>query len=551
MMTDVAYLTCTTNKGLYGYRRRVPKKLQFIFSGKTEIIRAFNTKNYDIALIELSNMNTWFYSCLKSHGKDNKKSGEIPREKLLAIEADLKNEGIHPDALPKLDVHSSAETLSRFARDINTASVFRQSFLEKKIPLAEYLAVLKPMESGDVWRLRTFQTKRNLLLGQLNKKYGDPELINRDILNQEVHCDDPDYVVPQLKWDEFDSEVIKYRIMCGESVHPAPTWESALNTYLYHNLKKQRSPEQALKHERSIVSVAHKFGTVLHQGMNTRLVDIEQNTVKNFAETMWRHTSTYNRNLRNLASIWRSWDANNSDLQVNFDPFRGLINQKIDNFKQNSNERRAFTPAEFQHFSTSILGEPNIEIKLLGMIMAYCGAPVGEVASLVRSDIKLSASTPHMIFRNHPNRVMGGGRIERAVPFIHSGKKLLIYPLLTHLKDYLKQNDFKPLELVFPSFGSGSNSTSSRSKMLSKHICNMRSDIDSRQLVPYSLQQTFKDRVQSAGGIPSELGEYLMGNKTVGSRKVFSKYGTSMPLQKLVDHMTSIIDVQEHGFFEK
>ena len=185
------------------------------------------------------------------------------------------------------------------------------------------------------------------------------------------------------------------------------------------------------------------------------------------------------------------------------------------------------------------------------MIMAYCGAPVGEVASLVRSDIKLSASTPHMIFRNHPNRIMGGGRIERAVPFIHSGKKLLIYPLLTHLKDYLKQNDFKPLELVFPRFGSGSNSTSSRSKMLSRHICNMGSDIDSRQLVPYSLQQTFKDRVQSAGGIPSELGEYLMGNKTVGSRKVFSKYGTSMPLQKLVDHMTSIIDVQEHGFFEK
>ena len=79
----------------------------------------------------------------------------------------------------------------------------------------------------------------------------------------------------------------------------------------------------------------------------------------------------------------------------------------------------------------------------------------------------------------------------------------------------------------------------------------MRSDIDSRQLVPYSLQQTFKDRVQSVGGISSELGEYLMGNKTAGSRKVFSKYGTSMPLQKLVDHMTSIIDVQEHGFFEK
>ena len=78
----------------------------------------------------------------------------------------------------------------------------------------------------------------------------------------------------------------------------------------------------------------------------------------------------------------------------------------------------------------------------------------------------------------------------------------------------------------------------------------MRSGYDSRQAVPYSLRHTFKDRYEAAG-VPAQVGEYIMGHKTKQSSKVHSKYGTGMPIQMLVDYITDITEVQDHGFFEE
>ena len=54
-----------------------------------------------------------------------------------------------------------------------------------------------------------------------------------------------------------------------------------------------------------------------------------------------------------------------------------------------------------------------------------------------------------------------------------------------------------------------------------------------------------------AAGLPSEIGEYIMGHKTKGSSKVHQEYGTGMPPQLMVNHMKAITVVQEHGYFEQ
>ena len=547
MLLNVPFLTCTKNKGWYGYRRRVPKHLRHLFQGKTEYIQAFNTKSHDIALIELAKTNEWFDKRVTSNGYTRKKkSGVLPREQVKEIVTDLENTGLHPDQQPEVNVHTSGSDLTDMTKDALDAAIAKVKLDKGEISKEEYLTLLEPLETGKMWQLKAFQAQREFLLDHLYKKY-----TNHDNLSGPVPVvGDDDFPPPQLKWDESDPEVIKYRIMNGDPVNSAPTWQNALDTYLHYNLQKRRNPEQTIKHQTAAVSMANKLAAAFPKRMDTPLIEVEKFMIEDFCNVVWPNAATRDRNLRTLAAIWRSWDVHNEKEKVGFDPFKSIIKLNADKLAMDTIERRALTPAEFQNFNKSILDEPKAEIKLIGMIMAYCGAPTGEAAGLTRGDIKLNASTPYMVFRNNKVRVMGKDRLERAVPFIHSGIKLQIYPLFTFLKQYLDQKDLEPDDLVFPEYGCGKHVSSSRTKLLSNHISNMRSGYDSRQAVPYSLRHTFKDRYEAAG-VPAQVGEYIMGHKTKQSSKVHSKYGTGMPIQMLVDYITDITEVQDHGFFEE
>ena len=547
MLLNVPFLTRTKNKGWYGYRRRVPKHLRHLFQGKTEFIQAFNTKSHDIALIELAKTNEWFDKRVTSNGYTRKKkSGVLPRQQVKEIITDLENTGLHPDQQPEVNVHTSGSDLRDMAKDALDAAIAKVKLDKGEISKEEYLTLLEPLETGKMWQLKAFQAQREFLLDHLYKKY-----TNHDNLSGPVPVvGDDDFPPPQLKWDESDPEVIKYRIMNGDPVNPAATWQNALDTYLHYNLQKRRNPEQTIKHQTAAVSMANKLATAFPKRMDTPLIEVEKFMIEDFCNVVWPNAATRDRNLRTLAAIWRSWDVHNEKEKVGFDPFKSIIKLNADKLTMDTIERRALTPAEFQHFNKSILDEPKAEIKLIGMIMAYCGAPTGEAAGLTRGDIKLNASTPYMVFRNNKVRVMGKDRLERAVPFIHSGIKLQIYPLFTFLKQYLGQKDLEPDDLVFPEYACGKYVSSYRTKVLSNHISNMRSGYDSRQAVPYSLRHTFKDRYEAAG-VPAQVGEYIMGHKTKQSSKVHSKYGTGMPIQMLVDYITDITEVQDHGFFEE
>ncbi|MDA9185846.1 tyrosine-type recombinase/integrase [Planktomarina sp.] len=525
----------------------MPKHLRHLFQGKTEYIQAFNTKSHDIALIELAKTNEWFDKRVTSNGYTRKKkSGVLPREQVKEIITDLENTGLHPDQQPEVNVHTSGSDLTDMTKDALDAAIAKVKLDKGEISKEEYLTLLEPLETGKMWQLKAFQAQREFLLDHLYKKY-----TNHDNLSGPVPVvGDDDFPPPQLKWDESDPEVIKYRIMNGDPVNPAATWQNALDTYLHYNLQKRRNPEQTIKHQTAAVSMANKLATAFPKRMDTPLIEVEKFMIEDFCNAVWPNAATRDRNLRTLAAIWRSWDVHNEKEKVGFDPFKSIIKLNADKLATDTIERRALTPAEFQHFNKSILDEPKAEIKLIGMIMAYCGAPTGEAAGLTRGDIKLNASTPYMVFRNNKVRVMGKDRLERAVPFIHSGIKLQIYPLFTYLKQYLGQKDLEPDDLVFPEYACGKYVSSYRTKVLSNHISNMRSGYDSRQAVPYSLRHTFKDRYEAAG-VPAQVGEYIMGHKTKQSSKVHSKYGTGMPIQMLVDYITDITEVQDHGFFEE
>ena len=537
MKHDIPFLTKTAKSGWYGYRRRVPKGLKHLFQGKSEIIKAFNTKNFDIAQIELRKMNDWFDEKVESHNFTKKVKGQLPFEQLRSVDKHLRDEGLHPDEMPQVSVHTSRSDFVDISKDALDAAIAKVKRDRGEINDEEYLALLKPLQGRKLWQMQSFIIQRDFLRDHLQKKYTDPE----QLIGTGPVFERDDYIPPQLQWDESDPEVIQYRIMNNEPVNPPPTWQNALDNYLLHNLKKTRNPEQATKHRKASISMAGKLATAFPDNMDTKLQDIEGYMIQNFCEQAWPNAPTRNKNLRVLAAVWRSWDEHQHKQKVGFDPFKPLVKAASGKVSQDQDKRRSFTPAEFKHFMESISYEANDEIRLIGMIMAYCGAPTGEAAGLVRGDVKLKTEPPYIVFRNNKHRLMGKPRLERAVP--------LIEPLRSHLKEYLEPKELGNDDLIFLALGTGTHSSGDRSKKLTKHIVNMR-DHDNRQLVPYSLRHTFIDRANNVGS-PSGFSEYIVGHKTAGSSKIHANYGTGVPPARLVQHMEETWAVEDWGIFEE
>ena len=537
MKHDIPFLTKTAKSGWYGYRRRVPKELKHLFQGKSEIIKAFNTKNFDIAQIELRKMNDWFDEKVESHNFTKKVKGQLPFEQLRSVDKHLRDEGLHPDEMPQVSVHTSRSDFVDISKDALDAAIAKVKRDRGEINDEEYLALLKPLQGRKLWQMQSFIIQRDFLRDHLQKKYTDP----KKLIDTGPVFERDDYIPPQLQWDESDPEVIQYRIMNNEPVNPPPTWQNALDNYLLHNLKKTRNPEQATKHRKASISMAGKLATAFPDNMDTKLQDIEGYMIQNFCEQAWPNAPTRNKNLRVLAAVWRSWDEHQHKQKVGFDPFKPLVKAASGKVSQDQDKRRSFTPAEFKHFMESISYEANDEIRLIGMIMAYCGAPTGEAAGLVRGDVKLKTEPPYIVFRNNKHRLMGKPRLERAVP--------LIEPLRSHLKEYLEPKELGNDDLIFLALGTGTHSSGDRSKKLTKHIVNMR-DHDNRQLVPYSLRHTFIDRANNVGS-PSGFSEYIVGHKTAGSSKIHANYGTGVPPARLVQHMEETWAVEDWGIFEE
>ena len=533
----IPFLTVTAKGGWYGYRRRIPKKVRHLFDNKSEWIKSFKTKSLDIAQLELHKMNEWYEHRIASNGGTDKIEGQLPRQQVRTIVTDLLERGLHPDDQPEINVHSPRSDVLDMTKDALEAAIAKERWNKGEIDQDEYLTLLGSISGGKLWRLVSFQEQRTFLLDELHKKYTD----HSQLENLGPILETDDYVPPQLAWDESDPEVIRYRVMCGENLLPDPTWQNALDDYLKRNLTiKLRNPEQIQKHKSATISLAQKLSTAFPKGMKTPMKDVETYMVEEFAAVAWPNYSTRVRNLRTLRAVWRSWDRNNQRQKLEFDPFVTVIQDNQGRIQLHETNRRSFTPDEFQHFYASILNEPNTEIKLIGLIMAYCGAPTGEAGGLQRQDVMVSGEVPYIWFRDHKERIMGKKRLERIIP--------LVDPLLGLLMDYLNGIDLKKTDPIFPIHGVGKHSSSERSKKLNKHIVNMRQDFDDSQLSPYSLRHTFKDRAAMAR-VPNSVTEYLMGHRSKESSIVHERYGTGLPPQELVEWMTAIQEVQDHGHF--
>ena len=549
MLHDIPYLTITPKTKTYGYRRRIPSEAQYLFDGKTEIVKSLKTKSLTVAQVKVDQLNTWFEERIATGGYSRSVGPEFPFKLVRKIHTDMKEMGHHPSQLPKIDVYSDPRETDQYVNDVLVARLLKKSFLADEISVDEYSQQLAQIQKGTVGRLTKAQINRKSLLDQLRVKYRDPEKTQAESVNPDIDCDAADYVLPQIKWDETDPEVIRYRIMCGESLLPQPTWQNATDSYIhqYNRSRIQRNPEQLVKHSKAAKSLCLRFGTFLSDGMNTPLSEIEVQEVQAFVDASNVTDATIVKNLTILRAAWNSWNTHNPKQRTENDLFEVAIKDSKKATKQSAGMRRSLTPSEYAYFKKSISAEQNHEVRLIGKIMAYCGAPTIEAAKLQRADVKLDSSTPYIVFRSTADSITGKDRLDRAVP--------LIEPLLSELKLYIRSQYAEGVESnpaperLFPKIGYGTHSSSARSKALKKHIVS-----DGRHgqsfISPYSLRHTFKDRASKAG-VSSDIAEYLLGHKSDQSSRIHRQYGTKMPASETVELMHRIAAVTHWAMIEE
>ena len=548
MLHDIPYLTVTAKNKVYGYRRRIPADVRYIFANKSEIVKSLKTKSLAVAQVEVDRFNKWFDERVSTVGYSKNVGPRLPAKMLRDINEDMKLAGDHPELVPVINAQSDLKDVARFVRDFGDIAIVRMALERGEVTSADYFGELKAYEDTSVGKLVNFQLNRGHLRLWLHKKYTNQSSYEAELSNSEIDCDAEGYLPPQLKWDEQDPEVIKYRVMMGENLVPSPTWQNATDSYIsqYARSKKQRNPEQLVKHRRATEKLCIRFSAHLSDGMLTALKVIDTQDAESFVDGARVSDSTNAKNLTILRAVWNSWNRHNAKQKVEGDPFAVAVSDSKAATKTTAKIRRPMIPSEYEYFCTSIANESDPEVQMIGKIMAYCGAPTIEAAKLQRSDVKLDAAVPYLVFRSTQDSITGKDRLDRAVPIVGA--------LLDDFRDYVRDHYDKEeggglkRQRLFPTLGYGTHSASRRSKVLKRHVKNLR-PTDPKLLSAYSLRHTFKDRASKAG-VRTDIAEYLYGHKSKQSSAIHRDYGTKMPASDTVDLMRRIYEVSEWGFIE-
>ncbi|MDB0053117.1 tyrosine-type recombinase/integrase [Ascidiaceihabitans sp.] len=519
-----------------------------MFSNKSEIVRSFKTKSLAVAQVEVDRLNKWFDERVSTVGYSKNVGPRLPAKMLSDINEDMKLAGDHPDVVPVINAQSEQNDLLRFVSNFGDLAIVRMALERGEATPADFLHELNAYGDTSAGKLINFQLNRDHLRLWLHKKYTNQSKYAAELSDPEIDCDAEGYLPPQLKWIESDPEVIRYKIMMGENLVPPPTWQNATDSYIrqYARSKKQRNPEQLVKHRKSTEKLCIRFSAHLSAGMLTPLKEIDTQDVEAFVDGAGVSDSTNAKNLTIFRAVWNSWNKHNAKQKVEGDPFVVAVNDSKEAANTSAKIRRSMIPSEFDYFCTSIANEPDPEVQMIGKIMAYCGAPTIEAAKLQRSDVKLDSAVPYIVFRSTKDSITGKDRLDRAVP--------LVGALLDDLRDYVRDHYISgkrgslETQRLFPSLGYGIHSASMRSKVLKRHVKNLR-PTDPKLLSPYSLRHTFKDRASKAG-VRTDIAEYLHGHKSKQSSAIHRKYGTKMPASETVDLMLLINGVSEWGFIE-
>lgn len=516
MRTDTKYLDVSKN-GWFSYCRRIPSSLK----GSIEFARyenfytkAFKTKDRVLAELETERLNKWFEKLL-----DKSPQPRTTKDKVRRIKDELRIRDLLSQSVPVGEI-------SAYVADQSTDVAFGRK-------LAEMTSALRS-DWGSVVEI-------DVEPPALKSKFYSREMRREEEIERLT-----DYIADKyddgnggyLKINPYDEDVIRLKILQGQfaDVPLEPTFGDAVEFYLVNYAENKRTNENQRHHYLSqIKSIANKLASGLDGGLDTPLSQLDRDEIKQIAERVWPNPSTRNTNLSGrMVSVITTWNRLNPKHSLDLNPFSSLVGDKV--LHEGTKDRRSATPDELKTFWSNLEAvDVDPEIRIIGMMMAYTGCPQGEVAGMLRRDLKLKTSVPHVIIRNNKLRILAKKRLERCIPLVG---KILEY-WRAYEAEHFRGDVNAPL---FPKFGQGLHQVSARAKKLSKLVANIEGG--EALFSAYSMRHSFKDRYKAAG-VPAEIGEYLFGHITAASSRVHAAYGGFEQPERFVDYMLKINAAQD------
>jgi integrase len=492
MPEPVPYLT-KSKRGLYEYRRRIPDALRSAFGNKTEFKKALGTTIQREALARWAVVDKEFNNIAE-------------RAKRLQ----------NPNG-------------THLTEDIIFAATTKVKALERPVLLAG--ATAEERKAFDVaeeaWLLVIAEQK-----DELSDRYVDNDQRQQDYNSGKFFA--AGYETPYLKPRADDPDILALRqIEEGIPITLKPTWQDAVASYFrVHKSEKGKDAISQAAYEKKMGSLLYKFGLSLgKQGSSTPLDQITRQQARAFKEQY--SAASGNRYNNVLSAVINSWNKENATKQVP-NQFVGLTTKNLE--RQQSTKRRSFNPEQWETYVAMLSSWHNIEIGLIGLIMAYTGCRNSEAAGLAVADVKLDGSTPHLIYRDNSIRKMEKDGLERAVP--------IFSPLLDRLQEYKTNNP--QTTSFFKKYG-GKRHFTNVSQQLNGILRDKLLILD-KELVAYSFRHTIVDKGRAAG-LDNSTAQYIIGHKDKGSSAIHARYGTRTPPQANVDHMKRILvqDVWDTG----
>lgn len=546
------YLTKSTRRGIYGYRRRIGPEYRPLFGGRHEIKQSFGTTSLQDALIKLDQLNVWFEEVIATKGLTQLPVAASPREKVRMLARDLNARQLLPHQVTGAEILGASDDsdfndLLLFVSLTNEITrVLRELLphaksLPQPIKLTEFLEGPPPHLAQHGERLKHLKALRDDIpvnprierfiankveVAVTTMRRGRVQHRNMKVVEKlPLHVREGFAPV-----DLAALEVEEYRLslLKGEPVNLPATWGTAVQEYLSAQNDSVRNLGQVRKWRRDTQSACNRLAAYLLQGADTPLNEIQRADVHDAVRAIWPNASTRKRGCRIYQAVINSWNVSYPDQAVP-NVFIKIVSDE--SARHASKARRSFSPEEFKAVWELVDGEPWPELRLLATLSLYAGIPNAEVVGLDRYDLRVDGESPHLKVRTNQHRILGKKRNPRSIP--------LVGEVLGSVRAYLADRNFATDTRLFPSFfhKDGRIDNSKIAKNLGRFVVN-QIDTDMRQITWYAGRHTFKD-ICWAAGVSEAHARYLMGHSEAGGG-AHKSYGTDPPVSALVSDMEKV-----------
>jgi len=538
MYKKIPYLTQSSDRNMYGYRRRIPEEYRHLFGGKREIKKSFKTKSFILACNEVEKVNEWYDNQIATAGLKAIPSSVTERHRQQLIMQDLKMKGLLDETLLKLKPQDAITDpdVSAYFRFVGLESERRQVFhdmvdagyddwtseLHKSLQI-KFADLSKEIEAiPDNKYIRRYQ-EQNEHIGLAYKELFETQCIQDpdDGSITELPLEQQQALGAKRKDAEFRIDVLT-----GQAVTTSATWADAVTDYIDRGAKIGNKG-QIVKKAVDTRSACEAISRAFVNGMDTQLTDIVRANVEDVLVALWSHAGTRQRNARIFQAVINKWNQRHPDQAV-ANMFMGLVDGA--EVEEDTVARRSFSREEYAEVWQRVWMEDDPELQFIALLGLYAGVPQGEAAGVERADCR-GGDVPYILIKSNSSRHIGKGRYPRAIP--------LVGRMGDQLRTYVRARTFENDARLFPSFfrPDGRIRSDKLSKALNKFAVN-KIAWDERRVSWYSTRHTFKD-ICDAAGVSDSHSRYLMGHADpVGGSH--SKYGTNPPTSDLIASMEAV-----------